>query len=309
MAIQSPGTYKGVPIRAGTDAEIRAQMAAIDAGQPVGAPAPQVNNDVRKLQMSLGVPVTGVMDAATTNAMTKAVATSLQSNPQYSQAIGPNSPEALATAYNTGNWSGIVSLSGKPFTDADQAEAVAQAETALAPAYEAEKAFDTANVASNLEGQRDQFDNFVEGEAKDFQETKKNLDQNAADQGVLFSGARTQKERDLKTLYEQRQEQQAGITGRNIANTARSFNYKYGNEGANKLSSMYNLSGGNTYNPSVAIGGATPSTSIRNVYNPSQQSFQGTAVTSNKAAVQTRAANMLANRANKLTSTGYKNTF
>jgi hypothetical protein len=257
----------------------------------------------------LNVPISGVLDQATFSAMNSAVASSVASNPRIAQVVGSSSPDALVNAYMTNNWSGVTDITGKPFSATDQKTAVAQAEKALAPGYKAQESYDTANVADTLSGQQDAFGNFLSSEAKDFTENKNKQDQNAADQGVLFSGARYQKLNDLKNTYEDRQNQQRNAVGRNITSTARDYQYRYGNPGADKLSSYYQLDQGNTYNPQAVRGGAAPSNTLSSTYDPSKYKFQGTAVNANKAATQVRAASLLSNKANKLSMGGYKTQY
>lgn len=262
---------------------------------------------IRQLQINLGVPATGVMDAATSSAMTSAISRSLESHPNFNQFSSGNSAESISNAFLTGDWSGVRTATGKPFTDEQQGDAVAQAERALAPGFNETRAYDTSEAVDTIEGQQESLRNFLNNDADNFQTAKVNADQNAAESGILYSGARTQKERDLKKLYEDRQAQQMGMTGRNIASTAKNLQYRYGADGVATLPTA--LPGGNSYNASVAGGAVTPKTSIASIYDPSKYSFQGTAVNANRANVQTRAAGLLANRANKLTSTGYKTQY
>lgn len=312
-------SYKGVTIKPGTDAQIAEQVRAIDASQSgtksavqsaVTPAVPQGDPKVRELQMKLGVPATGIMDSATTTAMNSAVVSSLASNPQYQSFAGNNSPEALANAYNTGDWSGVTTLTGQPFTPEQQNEAYTAAEKALAPGFEAAKTYETSNAQDAIKAQTEDLGTFLKNDAESFKQDKISSDNSAAEQGILFSGARVQKERDLKKLYEDREAQKRGLTTRSIADTAKDFQYKYGNEGASQLSSFYNnMPAGNRYNPNVAGGAVTPKQSISSVYDPSKFNFQGTTNVSNKAATQTRAAGLLANRANKLTGVGYKTQY
>jgi hypothetical protein len=259
---------------------------------------------IRKLQRSLGLPTTGVFDAATSTAMSSAVATAVSKNKDVQRYAGANDPSAILTAYMSGNWSGVTDLTGKPFTDAQQASAVAEAEKALAPAYKAEMAYDTAAVTDALQGEQASFDQFQEDEKQVFQDTKTSLDQNAANEGVLFSGARVQKNKDLRNTYADREAQRRALGGSRIAKTARDFQYSYGDTAADGLSGMYTLPGQSRFDTNVASGGVTPNRSLSSVYNPRQYKFQGTKPVAQKAAVQTRAAGLLANKANKLSLSG-----
>lgn len=229
----------------------------------------------------------------------KAYEDALAKDPEIKQLTNVD-PAAITNAYLTGDWSAVTTPTGTPFSKKMQEEAFNQAEKALKPGFEAQQTYETAGVEDTLGAQQDQFGNFIQQEAKDFQESKRGLDQTAADKGILFSGSRFQKENDLRNTYEQRQKEAADQTARSISNTARDFQYKYGNQNANKLSSLYNLPQTNIYNANVAQGGVRPSMNMTQAYNPSQYKFQGTTLNNQKANTQVRAAGLLANRANKL---------
>jgi hypothetical protein len=146
----------------------------------------------------------------------------------------------------------------------------------------------------------------MKDQAAKFQEEKTTADQAAANQGVLFSGGRVQKLQNLGETYSTEGAYQKASAANAIGNTARDYQYKYGNEAANNLSQYYKL-GGNVYNPTVATGGATP-TGLSSVYQPSESTFQGTRINEAKTEAQKRAAGLLWNKTNKLVG-GYKNLF
>jgi len=218
-------------------------------------------------------------------------------------------PAIILNAYQTGNWSGVNDMTGKPFSDEDQKVAVEKANSALAPGFDAQQRFDESNVERNLGDIKRGYDESLKKSESSFQSDKTNLDQDAANKGVLFSGGRVQKEKNLRAQYERDQASNLASTGSNLAKVGSDYQYKYGDTAVNKpsISSYFNLDT-NTFNPSVAAGGTIPG-GLSNVYNSSGKNFQGTEVNKNKAAVQTRAASLLANKANKLTSYGYKNQF
>ncbi len=233
--------------------------------------------------------------------MQAAVAKAIAENPDVKAYGGNNTPEAILNAYNTGDWSGVTSLSGKPFTDEQQKAAVASATAALAPAYDAQVANDRAAAEEGLKNTQEGFSDFQNSEKKNFSTDKTALDQNAADQGILFSGARTQKLNDLRNSYADREAIQRRMAGENITSAARGYQYQYGNDAARSLADRYNLSGPSTFNG--ITGGATRG-GLSAVYSPSSNNFQGTAPVAQNTAVQTRAANTLANTANKLSLSG-----
>jgi len=238
---------------------------------------------------------------------TKAVSAALAANPDIAQYGGVNSVESIVDAYTTNDWSGIVDVTGIPFTQEQQQAAVQKAERALAPAYQAQEAFDRSVVTDSLGAQTQDLQEFRGDEARAFEQEKNQADQSAADQGVLFAGSRFQKLNNMRDNYQRRDARAADTTRSNINTTARNYQYKYGDEGARGIRDMYNMPGQNRFNANVAGGEVTPSNSISKAYDPNQYNFQGTAPVSQKAAVQTRAAGLLQNTANKLTSTGYKN--
>lgn len=239
----------------------------------------------------------------------QSIAAALAANPDVSKYAGTNTAETILNAYTTGDWSNVVSLSGVPFTREQQQEAVAQAEKALAPAYKAQEAYDTAGVADSLGEERASYDQFRDSEAEAFGDAKDVQDLNAADQGILFSGARVQKLNDLRNTYEDRDAIQRGRAESNIRTTARDYQYKYGDKNARQLRDLYTLPGGSSFNANVAGGKVTPNSELSSIYNTNDFKFQGTAPVSQKAAVQTRAASLLTNRANKLSPVGYKSQF
>jgi len=263
---------------------------------------------IKQLQQSLGLPATGVLDESTLGAMNNAVKTAVASNPDIAKYGGTNSPDAILDAYMTNDWSNVIDLTGKPFTKAQQRDAVTQAEKAYAPSFNAQDTFDRAGVEDTLSQDQRGFDEFRKGEAEDFGINKDAQDLNAANEGVLFSGARFQKLRDLRNTYQDRETQQRKNVEDRMRSTARNYHYSYGDENAKKLSDFYTLPGQSTFNPGVA-GGKVTSRGSTSAYDPTRYKFQGTIPVARKAAVQTRAAGLLTNRANKLTSTGYKNQY
>ena len=259
---------------------------------------------IQQLQTSLGVPATGVFDSATSAAYNAAVSKSLSSNPDAQAYAGANTTDAILNAYQTGDWSAVTSLSGQPFTADQQQAAVAQANTALAPAYDASVSKDTADTAASLEANQSGLSQYERDQASQFGKDKNALDQNAADSGVLFSGARVQKQNDLRTTYANADADARAKAAAAAASTARGFQYQYGNDAVKPLASLYTAPGAPTYNANVAGGKVTTSPRISTMYDPSAYNFQGTAPAAQSAAVQTRSAGLLANKANKLSLSG-----
>ncbi len=191
-----------------------------------------------------------------------------------------------------------------PFSIEQQQAALSKATSDISPYYQAEQAKETGDVNSSLGSEQVAYNKYLSDQGQKFQTDKTTLDQNAADQGVLFSGSRIQKLKQLGSTYAGNNAYEKGLTASRIGDTARNFGYKYGDEAANKLGAYYNL-GGNTYNPNVATGGVGAQ-GLTSIYD-ANKGFQGTQVDAKKAAVQTRAAGLLQNRGNKLLKTGYTN--
>ncbi len=274
------GSYKGVPIYAGTDAEVAAQVKAVDA-------------------KSVATPTT------TTQPQTQA-----QLDAQYAAAaaahpaLAGNSPTAISYATSTGDYSGLVNSQGQPFSAADQASALSTATATVSPYYQAEQTKETADTEAALKAKQDAYNKYLSDQAAQFQTDKTNQDQTAANNGVLFSGGRVQKLQQLGSTYQANADYNKNSTASDIGGIARDFGYKYGDSAANGLSSYYNL-GGNTYNPNVATGGVG-SAGLSSIYN-ANKGFQGTEINAAKTAAQQRAAALLANKGNKLVATGYNN--
>jgi len=220
-----------------------------------------------------------------------------------------NTADDLAYAASTGDFSRLYDSNGQPFSNLDQNNAMAEAEKALSPGFEATKTFDTAKTEQELAAKKLAYDKYLADEAANFEADKATLDQNAADQGVLFSGGRAEKEKKLQSSYSSNQEYNRNSMANTVGGIARGFQYDYGDEAANNptLSKYYQL-GSNTYNANVARNGVG-SNGLSSIYNTGNLGFQGKKVNANRSAVSTRAASLLANKGNKILSTGYVNQF
>lgn len=216
-----------------------------------------------------------------------------------------NTVEDLLYATTTGDLSKLTDFTGQPFSLEDQQAAMIQAEKDLEAYYKAEEEKDLADTEAAMSERKRLFQESLLTAGENFGEEKTAMDQSAANRGVLFSGSRAQKEQDLKTKYERDEASKRASLAYNVGNIARDYQYKYGNEAASRLSDLYNV-GSNVYNPNVARGGVT-SGALSSIYNPSQYNFQGTQLAVKKSEAAKRAAGLLANRGNKLLSTGYTN--
>ncbi len=250
--------------------------------------------------------------AAPSSSSSNAPKTQAELGQQYASAaishpaLAGNSPETIAYATSTGDYSALVNGQGQPFSAADQASALSTATAQVSPYFQAEQAKETADTEAALAAKKASYEKYLSDQATAFQADKATQDQQSANQGVLFSGSRVQKLQQLGDAYSKNNEYQKTAYGADIGSTARDFGYKYGDAAAGGLSKYYSL-GGNTYNPNVATGGVG-SAGLSSIYN-ANQGFQGTQVNAAKTAAQQRAAGLLANKGNKLLSTGYTNQF
>jgi len=254
---------------------------------------------IKQLQRSLRLTPTGVMDTATQSAMSTALTNSISSNPQMQQYLRTNSVENIMSGVFSNNLSGITDITGRPFTREQQQAAVSEAERVFNPGFKAQEAFDQSIVQDILRGQQEDFGQFQQAEEEMFEDQKNQLDNSAADQGVLFSGSRIQKENDLRNTFQDREAIQRGRTQDNIRTTARNNQFRRGNENAKGLSDFYDLPGQSQFNAGVAGGQVSRPNSLSSAYNPNEFNFQGRQNIANTAAVQQRAANTLTNTSRK----------
>jgi len=232
----------------------------------------------------------------------------LNNNPIIAESVAKGNTAAdLAYAAETGDYSGLVNQFGQPFSLEDQQKALADATEDNRLYYEALQSKETADAEGALAQQKADYQDYLLTSGQQFEADKAQSDQTAKDRGVLFSGGRVQKERNLERAYRQDEASTLASTARGIGDTARDFQYKYGNEEANKLRSNYNL-GGNTFNASTARGGVG-SSGLSSIYNPSQYNYQGTRKVERKTAANKRAAGYLWNKGNKLLASGYSNKY
>jgi peptidoglycan hydrolase-like protein with peptidoglycan-binding domain len=229
-------------------------------------------------------------------------------NPVINQLTkGGSSLDDIFEALSTGNLGGIKTASGMPFSAKDQQAALKQADEDTKLYYEALQQKEKADTEATLAQKQADYQNYLLNSSQQFEEDKIKADQTAVNNGVLFSGGRYQKEKNLERAYSQDQAYKAANIGRDISNAARDFQYKYGNKEAKGLSQYYKL-GGNTFNANVAQGGVGTS-GLSDVYKPSAYDFQGTRKTERSTAANQRAAGLLWNKGNKLLATGYNNQY
>ncbi len=220
--------------------------------------------------------------------------------------LATNTPEMLNYAISSGDLSSLVNSTGKPFSVSDQNAAVSQATGDVSEAYRQGQVKDTQDTEDVLAEKKRNYEAWLETQGQNFQTEKTQQDQDAANRGVLFSGGRAQKLKQLEQNYTRAGEQKKLSVASDIGTTARDFGYKYGDTAVGGLNSFFNL-GGNTYNANVASGGVG-STGLSSIYN-GNQGFYGTQNKTKNMDIQKRAAGLLYNKGNKLLSTGYTNQY
>ena len=229
-------------------------------------------------------------------------------NPAISALVqGGSSLDEIINGLSTGDLSGIVDWQGQPFSPQDQQDALTKANEDNKDYYNQLQEKETASAEASLAQSQQNYQDYLINAGESFQADKTKSDQKAADSGVLFSGSRVQKERNMERAYERDQNTERNRASGSIGTAARDFQYKYGNENASGLNQYYNL-GNNTYNANKARGGVG-SGGLSSVYNPSNYSYGGTRNAERSANAQTRAAGYLWNKGNKLVSSGYNNQY
>ena len=237
-------------------------------------------------------------DQARLQQIIKDYGTGLANDPRTASYAQNNGAENFVTAYMNNDFSNIKGPTGMPFSLQDQQAAEAKGWADIEGYYNAQKDYETKQTERALQQKQADYQQYLITQGDKFQQEKGTLDQNAANQGVLFSGMRRQKEQNLQKTYEQEQAYKQGTMGRDIASTASDFQYKYGNDAAQGLNQYYKA-GGNTYNPNVATGGVG-SSGLSNIYQTGASNYQGTELNKFKAEAQKRAANSLYNKGYKL---------
>lgn len=297
-----------------TEDTAKGQQAAVNlASQEVGRLSSQITSTPSIFQSggNSGNASTPSSPATVTQAdidkLTAEVTAEIKTNPITGTFVNAgNTPEAIAYAMQSGDISGLVNQNGQPFTPQEQQDAYNAADAELADYYEKQKAKDTADAESAMADKQRAFQESLITSGESFSKDKTTLDQNAADQGVLFSGSRVQKEQSLQNAYNRDQASKQANLASDIGGTARNYQSAYGAGAANNLSSMYQA-GSNIYNPKVATGGVS-SGGLSSIYNPGQNNFGLGTVAAERATIANQnAKKKLTNTANKLLSTGYNN--
>lgn len=209
----------------------------------------------------------------------------------------------LVTAFNTNNWSGLTTPAGKPFDPSVANAELDRQMSILDPYFKQDLAKGTEDVTRALGQDQADFQNYLDTSATSFASDKAAQDKEAADNGVLFSSGRVAKLNNLGTAYAQDALYKQKKVGNDIGALASDFQYKYGNDPTQNLSSYFKL-GGQNYNPFVARGGTTP-TNVSTVYRPSLNNYFGTNNTLQRTQAIQRASGVLANKANKLLPNSY----
>ena len=221
---------------------------------------------------------------------------------------GGSSIEDIILGLETGDISGLKKADGLPFSIDEQQKALARAQDDIKAGYETIQRKATDDAETKLAQGQDDYQNFLLNQGNEFRIDKAKLDQQSADRGVLFSGSRLQKQRNLEKTYNDNQAYAERAQARNINNTASDYQSKYGDKAARGLSQYYQVRGGNTFNSSVARGGVGTS-GISSIYNTGAEGGYGIGSVGKDRQTQAniRAGHYLKNRSNQLSSSGYNN--
>jgi len=221
---------------------------------------------------------------------------------------GGSTLEDIVLGLETGDISNLKKSDGQPFTPDEQQKALEQGREDVRASYEMTQKKAANDLENKLAQSQDDYQNFLLGEGDKFREDKSSLDKNAADSGMLFSGSRAQKQKQLENSYKENQAYAERTQARNIDSTALDYQSIYGDEAARNpsLSQYYSTKGGNTFNAGVARNGVGTS-GISSIYNTGTGYGLGTAGRQKETDANLRAANYLKNRSNKTLSTGYNN--
>jgi hypothetical protein len=296
--------------------EYQKQKNSVANQTPVAIPNPSVIKDYNVTGRSadgktlMGIPkvATTIAPVETQESVDNKYKEAAANNPAIATlAKGGSSLDEIINGLSTGNISGLMDWEGKPFSVEDQQAALAQGMEDNRLYYEAMQSKDKADAEAALAQKQANYQDYLIQSGENFKSDKTTADQTAANNGVLFSGSRVQKEKSMADAYNRDQSTNQRNFTNDIGNTARGFQYKYGNNAASGLNQYYNL-GSNTYNPSTAQGGVS-SNPLSSVYNPSTYNYQGTANTERATNANTRAAGYLWNKGNKLVATGSNNQY
>lgn len=211
--------------------------------------------------------------------------------------------ESLLSGYATGDYKEVSDPStNKPYSSEIQQDALAQARKDVENTFNAEKNYETQQTERAMRQKQADYQSQLLAQGEKFQAEKGALDQTAANQGVLFSGGRLQKQQALQDTYARNQADNLRNATEAIGGLAEDYQYKYGNQAARGLSDYYKL-GGNTYNAGMSTGGVG-SSGLSRVYRTRDTLGTGTTVNKYEAAARTNAFDRLKNKANKSFLTG-----
>ena len=150
-----------------------------------------------------GLKEDGIWGPKTQTAYNKSLAPALAANPATADAVKGSSSDSIIAAYLNNDWSNVNDSAGQPFTADEQKAAYEKANAALDPYYKAQQANDTANTQDALASKQADYQKKLADNAVSFQNDKSTLDQNAADQGVLFRVVVSKKKNNSEILTRQ----------------------------------------------------------------------------------------------------------
>ena len=140
----------------------------------------------------------GKLVTPTQSQLDKTYSDAAGAHPAISALTSGGTPLAqIINGLTTGDMTGITAANGQPFSTADQQAALAKGMAANSAFYTAQQANDKNTAQNSLAKNQADYQDYLTQSGQNFQDDKAKADQAAADNGVLFSGGRVQKQQNL----------------------------------------------------------------------------------------------------------------
>jgi len=167
-------------------------------------------------------------------------------------------------------------------------------------AYDEEFGQSTGNIEDQLGLNQRNFDRYLEDSAQSFQGDKIEDDVNSAKQGILFSTARAQNQKNLENKYANDLASKRDAMATNASQQLRNYGYSWGASNANPLVNKYGSLGNQTYNATGGKG-VVSNTGLSKFYNPTstESNFYGVKNAERELGAKVNASSKLGNYLNK----------
>ena len=216
--------------------------------------------------------------------------------------------EQIQNAVLSGDFSGMTDQYGQPFLPEDIQEARNAAEEDNAAYYDALKERETADAESALAKKQGEYQDYLINSGEEFKVDRSQMNANAVNRGVLFSGGNAQRQANLKTSYERDAASKLRDYTAGVGDIARDYQYNYGKDAAKGLSNYYQA-GQNTYGLNSARG-TVGSGGLSRIYNPRDYNLGGgRRIGERETDINQDVSSRLWNRGNKLLASGYNNQY